>query len=86
MVDGSTRGDYPVVMAAVTKAVESGRVWMTNPPATSWKEPVPAGSLTENATLRLPPTALAPQDLARESVPGAWQGERTRKEPMGSAE
>ena len=69
--------DPEEVMAAVAKAVERGRVWMTNPPATAWKEAVPAGSLTENATLRPPPTALAPQDLAKESVPDAWRDDRT---------
>lgn len=69
--------DSGAVMAAVARAVERGVVWMTNPPATSWKEPVPAGSLNESATLRPPPRPLVPQDLAREALPGAWQDERT---------
>lgn len=69
--------DPDELMATAAKAVERGIVWMTNPPATSWKEPVPAGSLNENAILRPPPPALAPRDLTREAVREAWQDKRT---------
>ena len=65
------------VLDAVSAAVERGTVWLTNPPATSWKEPVPLGALNENAVLRPPPEACTPQDLTRESVPVAWRKNRT---------
>ena len=65
------------VLEAVRAAVEHGTVWLTNPPATSWKESVPLGALNENAVLRPPPEACTPQDLTQESVPAAWRKDRT---------
>ena len=65
------------ILEAVRRAVEGGVLWITNPPATSWKEPVPAGTLNENATLRPPPEAITPQNLTQDAVPAAWQGDRT---------
>ena len=65
------------VLEAVRRAVERGIVWMTNPPATSWKEPVPVGTLNANATLRPPPAAVTPQNLAAEAIPAAWRDNRT---------
>ena len=65
------------VLDAAREAVERGIIWLTNPPATSWKEPVPVGVLNKSAILRPPPEACAPQDLTQESVPAAWQGNRT---------
>lgn len=69
--------DTASVLDAVREAVERGIVWMTNPPATSWKETVPAGALNETAILHPPPEVCTPQDLTRESVPAAWHGNRT---------
>jgi len=65
------------VLEAVGRATERGITWMTNPPATSWKEPVPAGALSDKATLHPPPPAVTPQNLTREAVPAAWQDDRT---------
>ena len=62
------------VLGTVEHAVELGTVWLTNPPATSWKEPVPAGALNDSATLRPPPDRLTPQDLLSEALRAtAWQ-------------
>lgn len=64
------------VLATVERAVELGIVWLTNPPATSWKEPVPAGALNESAVLRPPPEPLTPQDLLSEAMQNvAWREE-----------
>ena len=65
------------VLEAVHRAIEHGIIWMTNPPATSWKEPVPAGALSNKATLHPPPPAVTPQNLTKEAVPAAWQDDRT---------
>ena len=65
------------VLDAARAAVEAGIVWFTNPPATSWKEPVPVGALNQSAVLRPPPPACAPQDLTQESVPAAWRRNQT---------
>ena len=62
------------VLETVEHAVDLGTVWLTNPPATSWKEPVPAGALNDKATLRPPPDRLTPQDLLSEAMrTAAWQ-------------
>ena len=62
------------VLETAGQAVESGTVWLTNPPATSWKEPVPAGALNDKATLRPPPDPLTPQDLRSEAIQAAaWR-------------
>ena len=66
-----------IVLDAVGRAVVDGTLWITNPPATSWKEPVPAGILHPKAKLRPPPEPVAPPDLAEEAVPDAWSQNRT---------
>lgn len=66
------------VLETVEQAVELGTVWLTNSPATSWKEPIPAGALNDKATLRPPPDPLTPQDLRSEAIQAvAWHGEAT---------
>ncbi len=66
-----------VLLDAVGKAVEDGTLWVTNPPATSWKEPVPAGTLNAAAELHPPPERVEPRHLTEESVPVAWSGDQT---------
>ena len=66
-----------IVLGAVSKAVEDGTLWLTNPPATSWKEPVPAGSVNPSAKLHPPPSPVHPQHLTNEAVPEAWSQKQT---------
>jgi len=66
-----------IVLRAVAKAVADGTLWVTNPPATAWKEPVPAGTLTPDADLRPPPEPVAAQDLTKEELEQAWSENRT---------
>ena len=61
----------------MAEAVADGTLWVTNPPATAWKEPAPAGTLTPNAELRPPPEPVAAQDLTAEASPEAWSQDRT---------
>ncbi|MDE0626645.1 MAG: DUF499 domain-containing protein [Bryobacterales bacterium] len=65
------------VRDAVKRAVEDGTLWITNPPATAWKEPVPAGTIKPNAKLRPPPNQVLPSDLTEEAVPDAWSQDQT---------
>ena len=69
--------DPDLVLDAVATAVERGVVWITNAPATFWKEKVPAGTLNDAAVLHPPPEPCSPQDLTQDSVPTAWQANRT---------
>ena len=56
---------------------EDGTLWVTNPPATSWKEPVPTGTLNPAATVHPPPDRVEPRHLTEEEVPTAWSDKRT---------
>ena len=66
-----------IVLGAVGSAVADGTLWITNPPATSWKEPVPSGTLNPAAELRPPPDRVEPRDLTEEAVPTAWSDSHT---------
>ena len=69
--------DPDLVLDAVGTAIERGVVWITNPPATFWKETVPAGTLNPAAELHPPPDRVEPRHLTEETVPTAWSGNRT---------
>ena len=66
-----------IVLEAVAEAVADGTIWITSPPATAWKEPVPAGTLNPHAELRPAPEPVAVQDLNEEALPEAWSEDRT---------
>lgn len=66
-----------MVLHAVAKAVEDGTLWVTNPPATSWKEPVPTGTLNPAAKVHPPPDRVEPRHLTEEQLPTAWADRRT---------
>ncbi len=66
-----------IVLEAVAEAVADGTLWVTNPPATVWKEPVPAGTLTPKAELRPPPEPVEAHDLTEETLREAWAKNRT---------
>lgn len=63
--------DSDLVLEAVGTAVERGVVWITNPPATFWKETIPPGTLNPAAELRPPPDRVEPRHLTEETVPTA---------------
>ncbi len=67
----------PIVLDAVGSAVKDGTLWVTNPPATSWKEPIPAGTLNVSAMLHPPPDRVEPRHLTEDEVPAAWSDRRT---------
>ena len=66
-----------IVVGAVAKAVADGTIWVTNPPATVWKEPIPAGTLNPSAELHPAPEPVAVQELTEEALPEAWSENRT---------
>lgn len=59
------------VRDAVARAVVQGAVWLTNGPASVWKEPLPYGVLDVNAVLHASPEPIAPQELVEAALPGA---------------
>ncbi len=79
------RADRDVVLGAVRKAVESGMLWLLNPPASVLHEAVPAGALSDSAKLRLPPEPLSGYDVMPENLPDAWAEGRTSVSAVMSA-
>ncbi|MBI4525152.1 MAG: DUF499 domain-containing protein [Deltaproteobacteria bacterium] len=62
-----------VVDKAISTAVEKGVLWLVSGPASIIGEPIPAGVLTPNATLRRPPSVVAPAEILPENLPAAWK-------------
>ena len=60
------------VRDAVRQAVEDGRLWLTNGPATVLAEQIPTGLLNESAELRQPPEPIAAAELLPANLPAAW--------------
>ena len=73
------------VRGAVARAVEQGTVWLTNGPASVWKEPLPYGVLDANAVLHPAPEPIAPQELVEAALPGAWKEGRTNGVALAQA-
>ena len=67
----------PAVHEAVREAVELGVVWLTNGPASIWKEQIPYGVLDDAAVLHPKPDPLPAQSLAADALPGAWRDGET---------
>jgi len=67
-----------VVNTAITKAVETGSLWLINGPASVLDEPIPAGVLDPTAVLQKPPAKIAAAEILPENLPTAWtDGEAT---------
>ncbi|MAT38150.1 MAG: hypothetical protein CL946_00955, partial [Ectothiorhodospiraceae bacterium] len=64
-----------VVKSSISKAVESGILWLTNGPASILKEPIPAGVLTEESKIQKPPATIAAAEILPENLPQAWENE-----------
>ena len=62
-----------VVREAVERAVMRGTVWITNGPASVWRDPIPYGVYDENAVLHPKPELVGAQELVEEVLPGAWK-------------
>lgn len=62
-----------VVDAAVGRAVEAGKVWLTSGPASLLAEPIPPGVLTPHGKLRPPPSPIQAASILPENLPDAWK-------------
>ena len=69
------KANSEVVYEAVSKAVETGKLWLLNGPASILAESIPAGVLTPKAMLREPPPMIAAAEILPENLPEAWSGE-----------
>lgn len=57
---------------ALKAAVKCGLLWLTRGPASVLEEEIPAGILTEDATLQAPPEAIASTAILPEALPDSW--------------
>ena len=62
-----------VIREAVERAVMRGTVWLTNGPASVWRDLIPYGVFEENAVLHPKPELFAAHELVEEVLPGAWK-------------
>ena len=74
-----------VLREAVQRGVERGTVWLTNGPASVWKETLPYGVLDQGAVLHPPPGIIPPQELGEHSLPGAWRDGGTNGAALAQA-
>lgn len=79
------KADATVLDAALAAAVKSGRVWIISGGASLLAEDVPAGLITEQATLRRPPQPISPSELLPENLPTAWTGDVITAQQIAAA-
>jgi len=75
----------PALREAVREAVEQGGVWLTNGPASVWREQIPYGVLDDAAVLHRPPDPVSAQALSAEALPGAWRDGETNGAALAQA-
>lgn len=66
-----------VVDASVNETVRAGALWFMSGPASILGEDIPAGLMTDQATLQPPPAPVRALDILPQSLPAAWSGEVT---------
>ncbi len=71
------RAERDIVDAAIQVAVKEKRLWLISGRASLLAEDIPAGVLTDDAYLQVPPQPIPVKDILPESLPEAWSGEVT---------
>jgi hypothetical protein len=67
------KASQEVVEKAVAEAVENGSIWLLSGPASILSEPIPAGVLTPEAKLSVPPATISAAEILPENLPAAWK-------------
>jgi Protein of unknown function (DUF499) len=78
------KADDAVVTAAIGKAVEDGKLWLTSGAASLLAEPVPAGVIEADAILKSPPAPIPTTDLSASSLPDLWKDQVVTAEAISS--
>lgn len=66
-----------VVDSAISEAVAGGLVWLISGPSSILQETVPAGIITSEATLRVPPAVVSAIQILPRALPEAWKDNKT---------
>ena len=74
-----------VVNAAISEAVEAGKVWLLSGPASLLAETVPAGVLTPASTLCVPPAMIGVPEILPANLSEAWSGDETNALAIATA-
>ncbi len=61
-----------VVEQTIQEAVRSGVIWFISGPVSLFREEIPAGVVTDAATLNKPPADIPPTSLLPQNLPAAW--------------
>jgi hypothetical protein len=77
--------ERPVVLSAIQRAVEEGKLWVCSGPASLLAEPVPAGFLSESARLFPPRSPIPISDVLPASLPEVWSSQETTLLSISSA-
>lgn len=64
-----------VISAAVERAVEQGKLWLTSAHASILAEPIPAGLLTDEAQFQTPPQPIPTSDVTPSALPEVRPGQ-----------
>lgn len=79
------RASREVVERAIAAAVENGSIWLLSGPASILGETIPAGVLTPEAKLCVPPATISAAEILPENLPNAWQGDETNALAIATA-
>ncbi len=71
------KADRAAVEAAVRVAVKDGKLWLSSGPASIMAEEIPAGVLTDDALLKVPPVPIPALDILPERLVEAWEEDTT---------
>lgn len=66
------KADEATVNAAIGKAVEEGKLWITSGSASLLSEPVPVGIIVDDAIVQPPPPPIPATDLSITNLPTLW--------------
>lgn len=67
------KASVDVVSAAVEKAVADGDLWLVSGPTSLFREPIPAGVLTDASMLLPPPEPIVAAAILEGNIPAAWK-------------
>jgi len=66
-----------VLLSTTETAIRDGKLWLTSGPTSIFREDIPSGILTDDATLNAPPDPIPVTSLSPENLPEGWSDGKT---------